>query len=96
MNIVYGFAGYRSDSPLPSLAPRLPAAWKGYSCRILVGGGLISVGVSAKGAEVRLIEGADVDLALYGESVRIGREGIVRPIPAAGNAAAGNAHDREA
>jgi len=88
MNIVYGFAGYRSDSPLPSLAPRLPAAWKSYSCRILIGGGLVSIGVSATGAEVRLVEGVDVNLELYGENVIIGRKGIVRPIPAAGNAAA--------
>jgi maltose phosphorylase len=88
MNIVYGFAGFRSDKPLPSLAPGLPAAWKGYSCRMRIRGGLVSITVSAEGAAIRLLEGEEVDLELYGEALRVGREGVLRPLRAAGAAAA--------
>ncbi|HCM14276.1 MAG TPA: family 65 glycosyl hydrolase, partial [Lachnospiraceae bacterium] len=33
MNIVYGFAGMRSDGDILSFSPSIPAAWNGYSFR---------------------------------------------------------------
>jgi maltose phosphorylase len=84
MNIVYGFAGFRSDKGVPSLAPSLPAAWRGYSLRMRVGGGLVSLRVSGDGVSLALLDGEGPELELYGERVTIGREALVRPLRAAG------------
>lgn len=85
MNIVFGFAGFRSDAPTLSLAPRLPAAWKSYSFRLRLRGCLVSVEAGPAGTSLRVVgreEGApeEVELELYGEKLRVGDRAVSRPL----------------
>jgi maltose phosphorylase len=85
MNIVYGFAGFRSDSGMPSFAPRLPSAWKGYSFRMRIRDSLVSIAVlpGAVTLSRQAVAGgaaAALELELYGERLSLGAEAVSRPL----------------
>jgi alpha,alpha-trehalose phosphorylase len=60
MAVVNGFAGMRDYPDGLRFAPRVPAAWKGYRCRVLHRGSRIELRVGAEGCEYRLIDGPAV------------------------------------
>jgi maltose phosphorylase len=87
MNIVYGFAGFRSDGPVFRLAPYAPDAWKSYRFKLRLAGGLVEIKVDAAGAALALLEGGPVEFELYGRPVRLAGPGeVVRGAPPAGDA----------
>ena len=70
LNIVYGFAGLRSDGEI-SLNPICPEAWKSYSFKITVNGALLSIKVDKNGVNIRNNSQKAVKLIVYGEEYTI-------------------------
>ncbi len=73
-NIVYGFAGLRSDGRVLHFAPRLPDRWKRLTFSILVRGRVISIAMEKDGTRFRLARGEDLDVRIYGRSCTLSRE----------------------
>lgn len=67
MAIVRGFAGLYVDEGGLSLAPKCPAAWKGYHFVIRYRGSLLRIGVRGDECVLRLLQGEPVRLRLYGQ-----------------------------
>ncbi len=75
VNIVYGFAGLRSDGEGLSFAPRLPERWSRLSFSILYRGRVISVRMETEKTAFALAEGSDLPVRIYGrECVLTGTE----------------------
>ena len=66
LNIVYGFAGLRSDGKIISLNPMCPDSWKSYSFRITVNGVLLSIKVDKNGVNIVNSSSKAVKLVVYG------------------------------
>lgn len=66
MSLVYGFGGMRSDGPRLSFAPTIPSKWTAYSFRIAYRDRLIELRVDRQRASFRLLEGAPVEIDVYG------------------------------
>ncbi len=81
MNVVYGYGGLRSDGEKLVLNPSIPEGWQSYSFCLLYKNSIIQVHTSVDKAELKILEGESVELVLYGETVTIGAEPIIRPIP---------------
>lgn len=85
MNVIYGFAGLRSDGEALSLAPAVPSNWESYSFTILYKSNRISVSVGREAvriimSEPRENEGSDARIILYGkETVLTPGEEIIIP-----------------
>ncbi|WP_026507190.1 glycoside hydrolase family 65 protein [Butyrivibrio sp. MC2013] len=80
MNIVYGFAGMRSDGDLISFAPSLPESWKSYSFRLVIGGQVLKVSVSGDGASFTLMGKGELTVKIYDEIYRITEDETVLPL----------------
>ena len=70
MNIVYGFLGLKSDQGL-SIAPILPKKWVSYSVRLSYRGTRFKVSVNNQEVSFALLEGAEINLAVYGKEMTI-------------------------
>ena len=68
LSIAQGFAGMRTAGGL-SFAPFLPDCWQGYAFKILYRGRLIEITVGLEGTRLTLLEGAKLELELYGEKL---------------------------
>ena len=66
-NIVYGFAGLRSDGEGLSFAPRLPERWKGLSFSVRYQGRIISIHMDHQGTGFRLSKGEALKVRVYGK-----------------------------
>ena len=66
MNIVYGFAGMRSDGKMISFAPTLPAGWDDYHFKINMCGSRLRVSIDRGGTTLLVEEGAPIELMVYG------------------------------
>jgi len=66
VNIVYGFAGLRSDSELLSFAPRLPDRWSCLRFSLTWQGRVISVEMKKDHTTFRLISGEPMEFYVYG------------------------------
>ncbi len=66
-NIVYGFAGLRSDKEKLSFAPHLPPRWKKLSFSIMKRGSVIRVSMEQAGTSFRIDQGDAVDVDVYGK-----------------------------
>ena len=65
-NIVYGFAGLRSDGELIRFAPRLPERWKQLEFSVLYRGRVILVQMDRAGTLFRIKEGEPLKVQIYG------------------------------
>ncbi len=78
MNILFGFGGLRCDGPELQIAPKLPAAWKGYRFRFAYAGDVIEVTVKNQAIQVRTLKGHTVSLLIYDEETVV--DGQVKKI----------------
>lgn len=82
VTIVFGFGGLRTDGPIPSLVPSIPAAWQGYRFSLTIKGGTLSVKVGKENVILSLVKGEPVKLLVYGREVTVGPGETVLPLPA--------------
>ena len=78
-NIVYGFAGLRSDGERLAFAPRLPARWKRLEFSVLYRGRVIRVRMEQSGISFRLAEGEPVTVLMNGEPRTLDAGGLFVP-----------------
>ena len=64
-NIVYGFAGLRSDGEQLRFAPRLPARWKSLRFSLSYRGRVLEVRMGSEGTRFQLREGEPVELQIF-------------------------------
>ena len=72
-NIVYGFAGLRSDGAQLGFAPRMPARWKKLCFSLSYRGRVLQVCMQSEGTRFQLREGEDLTLRIYDEPHTLGR-----------------------
>lgn len=80
-NIVYGFAGLRSDGEMLRFTPRLPERWKGLSFSITYRGSILRVRMEARKTSFRLLNGAPVALQIYDKFWTLGSDELIIPSP---------------
>ena len=78
-NIVYGFAGLRSDDAQLRFAPRLPDRWKTVSFSVMYRGRVIRICMEADRSAFRLTQGAPLTVLIYGEPCTLDHEGCTIP-----------------
>ncbi len=78
-NIVYGFAGLRSDGDVLRFAPHLPDRWKKLSFSIVYRGSILRICMEASETSFRLLEGNPVSLEIYGKTYALGQRELVIP-----------------
>ena len=76
MNIVYGFGGMRSDGEILNFKPKMPEKWESYSFTIVVRGSILKVEVSDKKAVFTVLEGDNVEIAVYNKKYEITKGGV--------------------
>jgi len=81
MNIVYGFAGMRSDREVLSFSPSIPEAWVSYSFKLSYRDSIIGINVGKKNVSIMVIKGQEVDIKVYGKEYKVSSEGITIEIP---------------
>lgn len=74
MNIVYGFAGMRSDKEILSFYPTIPKQWNGYAFSIHYDGDVIKVKVQKNKVFFHTEEGRRIIVKIYGKTVELGKE----------------------
>ena len=80
-NIVYGFAGLRSDGDLLRFAPRLPDRWKKLCFSILYRGRVIRIEMESGRTAFRLEEGEPLQLMIYDSEYTLTADGLSVPRP---------------
>lgn len=78
-NIVYGFAGLRSDGEILRFAPQLPERWKKLSFSITYRGSVLRVCMEAGRTSFLVVQGAPVQLRIYDKVRSVGPEELVIP-----------------
>ena len=78
-NIVYGFAGLRSDGDGLRLAPRLPSRWKQLTFTILYRGRLIRIRMEKATTGLKLLSGGPISLFVYGKPCTVSTDGVQIP-----------------
>ena len=80
-NIVYGFAGLRSDGDLLRFVPRLPDRWKSLRFSVVYRGRVIRIRMEGGGTGFRLTEGEPLRVLIDGRECTLNREEtfIARP-----------------
>ena len=73
-NIVYGFAGLRSDGDLLRFAPRLPDRWKSLRFSVVYRGRVIRVRMERNGTGFRLAGGEPLDVQVDGRVRTLDRQ----------------------
>ena len=79
INIVYGFAGLRSDGELMRFAPRLPARWSRLSFSLTWRGRVISVEMQNELTLFKLQQGQPMELIVYGRQFSLDEGGLSVP-----------------
>lgn len=69
--IVNGFAGLRTNKGILELNPTIPKEWNAYSFKIFYKKNLLEIKISKDEIEIRLLEGENLELYVYGEKVYI-------------------------
>ena len=80
VNIVYGFAGLRSDAETLRFAPRLPKRWRELAFSIVYRGRVIRLRMTPEGTAFSLAEGQPLNVEVCGQPVLLDAE--ERLIPA--------------
>lgn len=78
-NIVYGFAGLRSDGEMLRFAPQMPDRWKKLSFSITYRGSILRVRMEIGKTSFCVHEGAPVQLRIYNKIVTLGHEELIVP-----------------
>jgi alpha,alpha-trehalose phosphorylase len=78
--LVGGFGGLRTLRGELSFQPQLPPGILGLSFRVRFRGRIVHVSVRSGAAEYRVLSGPPVDIAHYGETLRVGTEAVTREI----------------
>ncbi len=81
MNIVYGFGGMRSDGDILSFTPSIPSDWKGYSFSIHYQKDVIKVEIEKEKAIFHTINGTEINVLIYGQSITLKNDKSVFSIP---------------
>lgn len=71
MNIVYGFAGMRSDGQILSFNPSIPQKWKSYSFKLLYGDSVLNININRKDVSIMMVKGPEVDIKVYDKKYKI-------------------------
>ncbi|MDR1737063.1 MAG: family 65 glycosyl hydrolase [Oscillospiraceae bacterium] len=79
VNIVYGFAGLRSDAPELSFAPRIPERWGRLRFSIAWKGRLLDIDMEKTSTRFTLRGGEPMTALVYGIPRVIGAEGLTVP-----------------
>ncbi|MBQ8080399.1 MAG: hypothetical protein IJ240_00720 [Clostridia bacterium] len=82
-NIVYGFAGLRSDGEPLRFAPRLPERWKRLRFSILYKGRVIEIEMTQAGTRFCLSKGEPLPLLIYDQPYTLNEAGQFVPRPQA-------------
>ena len=72
-NIVYGFAGLRSDGELLSFAPRMPERWKTLEFSLVCRGRVIRVRMEKEGTTFFLVKGEPMNIRVYSRQYLLGK-----------------------
>jgi len=78
-NIVYGFAGLRSDDEQLRFAPRLPDRWKRLTFSVMYRGRVIRICMEAEKTAFRLAQGEPLTVLIYDQPHTIDAEGCDIP-----------------
>ena len=78
-NIVYGFAGLRSDGEQLIFAPRLPERWKRLTFSVMYRGRVIRICMEADRSAFRLTQGEPLTVLIYGKPCILDAEGCTIP-----------------
>lgn len=76
MNIVYGFAGMRSDREILSFEPTIPSQWNGYSFGIHYGGDVIKVLIKKDKVSFHTVNGTRITIQVYEKTITLDNEGV--------------------
>ncbi|MBE3090181.1 MAG: family 65 glycosyl hydrolase [Actinobacteria bacterium] len=76
MNIVYGFAGMRSDGEILSFSPSIPGLWMSYSFRILYRDAVLNINVNKEKVSIKTVNNQEADIKLYSREYKVNSEGI--------------------
>ena len=79
--IVNGFAGLRTNKGILELNPTIPKEWNAYSFKIFYKKNLLEIKISKDEIEIRLLEGENLELYIYGEKVYIENLSEIIKIP---------------
>jgi maltose phosphorylase len=71
MNIVYGFAGMRSDGQILSFNPSIPQKWESYSFKLLYGDSVLNININRKDVSIMMVKGPEVDIKVYDKKYKI-------------------------
>ena len=77
MNIVYGFAGLRSDGEQLKLAPRLPERWKRLTFSIVYLGRVIRICMEGNKTSFRLEQGEPLALLIYDQPFTLTEDELI-------------------
>lgn len=78
-NIVYGFAGLRSDGEPLRFAPRLPERWKSLSFSVTCRASVVAIRMEPHRSSFRLLKGDPLPLMIYDRRYTLGREELLVP-----------------
>ena len=79
--IVNGFAGLRTNKGILELNPTIPKEWNAYSFKIFYKKNLLEIKISKDEIEIRLLEGENLELYVYGEKVYLKNLSEIIKIP---------------
>ncbi len=79
--IVNGFAGLRTNKGILELNHTIPKEWNAYSFKIFYKKNLLEIKISKDEIEIRLLEGENLELYVYGEKVYIENLSEIIKIP---------------
>lgn len=77
LNIVYGFAGLRSDKEI-SISPMLPKSWKSYSFKITVKGCVVKISVTKDNVIIENLSKIPLNLLVYGKNLTVSDKIILK------------------
>jgi len=77
INIIYGFAGLRSDDDIMHFAPRLPARWKRLQFSLTWQGRNVKIKMKTNATAFTLLRGEPMELLVYGKKVILDKSGLV-------------------
>lgn len=80
--IVNGFAGLRTNKGILELNSTIPKEWNAYSFKIFYKKNLLEIKISKDEIEIRLLEGENLELYVYGEKVYLKNLSEIIKIPA--------------
>lgn len=76
MNIVYGFAGMRSDGDILTFKPFIPEKWEEYSFKINYLASLLEIKINKDNSVLKIIEGDMLEIKFNGEVYKVTDTGI--------------------